>query len=55
MFEWISANLGNIAAVAVILLIVALAIRSMLRKKTSCSCGCGACPVADTCHKEEKR
>ena len=55
MFELISANLGNIVAVAVLLLIVAFAIRSILTKKNSCGCGCGACPVADTCHKEEKR
>lgn len=56
MFEWISSNVGNIVAVAALLIIVAFAIRSILRnKKTSCSCGCGACPVADTCHKDRKR
>ena len=50
MFAWLSANLINIALVAVIALIVGLLIRGMIRDKkagkSSCGgnrAGCGAC------------
>lgn len=50
MFAWLSANLINIALIAVIALIVGLLIRGMIRDKkagkSSCGgncAGCGAC------------
>ena len=50
MFAWLSANLINLALIAVIALFVALVIRGMIRDKkagkSSCGgncAGCGAC------------
>ena len=47
MLEWLSANVGNIAVVAVLLLIMALIVRYEIRRRRSgkCSCGadCGSC------------
>lgn len=54
MIAWITANLGNIIVSLVLIVIVALTIRSLIkaRKKGSCSCGgeCGCCPMAGKCH-----
>ena len=59
MTGWVTDNIGNIVAVSVICLIVFFALWTIIKNKRSgkgsCSCGCGACPVADSCHKEEKR
>ena len=56
MLAWLSANLINIALVAVIALIVGLLLRSMIRNKKSgkFSCGgscasCGACSGCNSC------
>ena len=55
MLAWLSANLINIALVAVIVLIVALLIRGMIRDrragKSSCggSCACGGCSSCSQC------
>ena len=56
MLAWLSANLINIALVAVIVLIVALLIRGMIRdrKAGQSSCGgscasCGACGGCSAC------
>ena len=50
MLSWLTANLVNLVIVAVLVLAVGLAIRSMIRdrKAGKCSCGgncssCGAC------------
>ena len=50
MLSWLSANLVNLVIVAVLMLAIGLAIRSMIRdrKAGKCSCGgscasCGAC------------
>ncbi len=58
MFVWLSANLINIALVAVIALIVGLLIRGMIRDKkagkSSCGgncAGCGACGGCASCGK----
>lgn len=58
MLTWLSANLINIALVAVIVLIVAFLIRGMIRdrKAGKCSCGgtcasCGACKGCSSCGK----
>ena len=49
MFVWLSANLINIALVAVITLIVGLLIRGMIRDrkagKSSCGGSCASCGV----------
>ena len=56
MLTWLSANLVNIALVALITLIVAFLIRGMIRdrKAGKCSCGgncenCGACGSNGKC------
>ena len=56
MFAWLSANLINIALIAVLALIVALLIRGMIRdrKAGACACGgscasCGACGGCSKC------
>ncbi len=58
MLTWLSANLVNIALIAVIVLVTGLLIRSMIRDKKagkpSCggSCaGCGACSGCSACEK----
>ena len=58
MFAWLSANLINIALIAVIVLITALLIRGMIRdrKAGKSSCGgncasCGACSGCSACGK----
>ena len=57
MLTWLSANLINIALIAVLVLIVALVIRSMVRdrKAGKRSCGgncasCGACGGCGSCN-----
>ena len=53
MLEWITQNLGNIIVVSVIILICALAIRSMIRSKDeSSNCGgeCSGCGNSEFCH-----
>ena len=56
MLAWLSANLINIALVFVIVLVVALLLRSMIRDKKAgkSSCGgncadCGACGGCASC------
>jgi hypothetical protein len=56
MFAWLSANLVNIALIAVIVLVVALLIGSLIRDKkagkSSCGgncAGCGACGGCQGC------
>ena len=56
MFAWLSANLINIALIAVIALITGLLVRSMIRDKKAgkSSCGgncasCGACSGCSAC------
>ena len=58
MFAWLSANLINIALIAVIVLVTALLIRSMVRdrKAGKSACGgncasCGACGGCSACGK----
>ena len=53
MFAWLSANLINIALVAVIALIVGLLIRGMIRDKkagkSSCGGSCASCGACGSC------
>ena len=58
MLSWLAGNLVNILVIALIVLVVALAIRSLVRDKkagkSSCGgnggsigvCGCGSCRVS---------
>ncbi len=58
MFEWISANLGTIAVLAVLVLVVGLVVANMVKKKKAgkpacdCGCGCSGCALNGQCHKE---
>ena len=53
MFAWLSANLINIALIAVIALVVGLLIRSMIRdrraRKSSCGGNCASCGACGNC------
>lgn len=54
MFSWLSDNIATIIICLVLLVIVALIIRSMvinkIKGKGSCGCGCENCPSARICH-----
>ena len=47
MLVFLSANIANIVVIAVILLVVGLAVRSLVRDKkagkSSCGCNCASC------------
>lgn len=51
----ITDNLGNIAVIAVLGLILGLIIGKLIKDKksgkTSCGCGCEGCAMRDKCHK----
>lgn len=53
MLAWLSANLINIALVAVIALVVGLLLRGMIRDrkagKSSCGCNCASCVACSGC------
>ena len=53
MLAWLSANLINIALIAVLVLIVGLLLRGMIRDKklgkTSCGCSCADCGGCCAC------
>ena len=53
MLTWLSANLINIALVAVLVLIVGLLLRGMIRDKkagkSSCGCNCASCGACSGC------
>lgn len=53
MIAWLSANLINIALVAVLVLIVGLLLRGMIRDKkagkSSCGCNCASCVACSGC------
>ncbi len=53
MFAWLTANLINIALIAVIALVVGLLIRSMIRDKkagkSSCGGNCASCGACGKC------
>ena len=53
MLAWLTANLINIALVAVIVLITGLTIRGMIRDKkagkSSCGCSCASCGACSGC------
>ncbi|MCC8042932.1 MAG: FeoB-associated Cys-rich membrane protein [Oscillospiraceae bacterium] len=55
MMEFLTANIGTIIVLAVLVLIVALIVRGIVsdKKKGKSSCGakCGCCPNSALCHK----
>ena len=54
MLGWLSANVGTIVVLAVLILIVALIIIGMVRNKkngkSSCGCNCQGCSMSGSCH-----
>lgn len=53
--NWLINNGGSIIALIVVLLIVALALRSVLKNKNDCGCGCSGCNGACHQHSVSKR
>ena len=55
MALWLSENIGTIGVSLVLILIVAMIIRSMIRDKkrgkSSCGCKCSHCPMSASCHR----
>ena len=53
MLNFLAANLGNIIVSAILILMVALVIVNLVRKKKKgqTTCGCSHCPSAGICHK----
>lgn len=53
---WITENLATIIVSSVLILIVALVIVSMVKRKkngtASCGGNCSGCPMGSSCHKE---
>ena len=54
MLNWLKVNIGTIIVCAILILIVAGVIISMIRDKkkgkSSCGCGCSGCPMSGSCH-----
>lgn len=55
MLDWLSENWGSIIALAVVILLVVLALRSIIKDKKSgkslCGGNCGACGACKACSK----
>ncbi len=53
MLQWIQTNLGTMLICAVLIVIVALVVRSLVRQKrqgkSSCGCGCADCAMQKSC------
>ena len=58
MLSVFSENIGSIAILLALALIIGLVafkvIRDKKRGKSSCGCGCGSCPMKDKCHPKDK-
>ena len=54
MLTWIMENMATIIISAVLIIMVAAVIASMVRSKrrgkSSCGCGCAGCAMNGTCH-----
>ena len=54
MFTWLMENMATIIVSAVLVLVVAAAIASIVRGKrkgkSSCGCGCAGCAMNGVCH-----
>ena len=57
--EFITQNMGTIAVLIVLAVIVGLVIFKMRKDKKegkgSCGCGCGGCAMKDSCHSHNKK
>ncbi|MGN1190461.1 MAG: FeoB-associated Cys-rich membrane protein [Candidatus Ornithospirochaeta sp.] len=57
MLNWLKVNIGAIIVCAILILIVAGVIISMIRDKkkgkSSCGCGCSGCPMSGSCHSKK--
>lgn len=57
MLTWVMGNMATIIISAVLLLVVAAVIASMVRGKrkgkSSCGCGCAGCAMHGACHPEK--
>lgn len=57
MLAWIMKNIGTILICAILFVIVAAVIVSMLRDrkkgKSSCGCNCAHCAMSGTCHSKK--
>ena len=57
MLPWFSENIATIIICAVLTLVVAGIIVSMVKNKkkgkSSCGCGCADCPMSGSCHKDK--
>ena len=54
MAAWLGANIGNIIVIAILLAVIALAVRSIIKDRKSgrgsCGCGCANCAMKGRCH-----
>lgn len=52
--SWLSANIGNIIVIMILLAVVFFGVRSIIRDKrqgkSSCGSHCGSCPMSGSCH-----
>lgn len=57
MLQWIQTNLGTMLICAVLIVIVALIVRSLARQKrqgkSSCGCNCAHCAMHGACHRQK--
>lgn len=57
MLNWIIENIATIIVCAVLIVIVAAIIASMIRNKkqgkSACGCGCSSCPMGGSCHSKK--
>ena len=57
MAEWFMQNIGTILVAAVLLVLVALVIRSLVKDKkagkSTCGSNCAHCAMAGKCHQEK--
>ena len=58
MAAFLSANIGDIIVIAILLIIIGLAVRSIIKDKKSgkgtCGCGCAGCAMHGKCHSDKK-
>ena len=52
--NWFIENSGNIIVGLILIGVIAMAVRSITKKKSACSCGCSNCPHGTSCHKTNK-
>ena len=57
MLAWLSENIGTIVICALLVLIAAAILISLIKNKkkgrTSCGCGCSNCPMSSSCHRKK--